>query len=755
MLKLLCSILLAIFVSDAGAAPVSAKPGSVINYLYFDKLKTATGSVTPPGEKPIPIPSGNCTSQAKVWTQGAHTCSGVTGPTTNNALKSVSSTNANSGTGNFVCNAASNSYTFVSAGSTCVPPTCSSQLKSWTQGAVSCSASTGTTSNSVTKAVASTNGNTGTGNFTCNSATDSYTIVSAGSNCTMPPPTSCSSQVKSWTQGGNICSSSTGTTADGTTKAVASTNGNTGTGNFTCNSATDSYAFVSAGSNCTPPPPTTCTSQTKYWSQAGVTCSATTGETSDGIQQALASTNGNTGIGIYTCNASSNTYGFTAAGSSCTPPESLQAGGFATVSRSTNSGCAITATGALKCWGDVAGYLSPTLVDAGTTYKGLLGMFALTTTGVLKSMNTQANPTLSIVDPGVSYKSLPVRGSDSFFAITDTGDLKAWGYGHLGDGRLRNNTQAVSPNAPIIIDSGTKYITISASGGGFGAYYENICGLTSTGVLKCWGSTNSAAFNFAPRKLVPTVLDPGVTYKALEVSTAVSCGITTAGVLKCWGENGYKETSSNGNQQAVQYGIGYVGDGTSAINQNRANVRPNPVVIDSGTTYDRLAHSSYGGSDEHNCAITTTDVLKCWGRNGTVGALDGLVGDGSGQVRLSPIVIDNGIKYKDVWVGYWGTCGITLTGVLKCWGENYSFGSQLLIAAPDGVAQSVARRPITTPTIIDPGNTYKGFGHFTNGTRNACGITTTGLLKCWGMIVGDGTNLTRLTPTPIDAASSY
>jgi alpha-tubulin suppressor-like RCC1 family protein len=161
-----------------------------------------------------------------------------------------------------------------------------------------------------------------------------------------------------------------------------------------------------------------------------------------------------------------------------------------------------------------------------------------------------------------------------------------------------------------------------------------------------------------------------------------------------------------------------------------------PVTIDSGTSYAMI---SLGGGP-HTCGITTSGILRCWGWGS-----GGQLGIGSTSQQNSPVTADGGTNYKTVVVGGAGTCGITTSDVLKCWGYN-SWGD-----LGDGT-----KTQRNSPVVINSGTAYR---RIAKAVYHACGITLAGVLKCWGHNsdgqLGDGTTSERLVPTIIDAGTSY
>lgn len=66
----------------------------------------------------------DCTSQSVSWSQGGASCSGIVGPAANGSYPVVSSTNGNTGTRTYYCNAVTNTYTGAGAGTCTAPVAC-------------------------------------------------------------------------------------------------------------------------------------------------------------------------------------------------------------------------------------------------------------------------------------------------------------------------------------------------------------------------------------------------------------------------------------------------------------------------------------------------------------------------------------------------------------------------------------------------------------------------------------------------------
>jgi alpha-tubulin suppressor-like RCC1 family protein len=312
--------------------------------------------------------------------------------------------------------------------------------------------------------------------------------------------------------------------------------------------------------------------------------------------------------------------------------------------------------------------------------------------GMLGVGDLNFRTTFTAVDSATDYASISTGASGSYVysncGITTTGVLKCWGYnnyGSVGDGTTTTRT------SPVIIDGSTNYSKVSVG-------YYGACGITTTGVLKCWGYNNyrQVGDGSTSTRTSPVVVDSGTTYSDVVRGIYSTCGITTSGVLKCWGYNGN----------------GTVGDGTTT------NVIV-PTEIDAGITYSKLANSmSYT-----MCAIRTTGALRCWGL-GT----SGQIGNGSSSTVLVPTTVNSGINYAQVSVSQNTVCAISTTGILKCWGADTDYNFGLSVSAT-----------YNTPQVIHTG---ESFSQVIVNNQRMCALNSVNVMKCSGLrqmgLMGDG-----------------
>jgi hypothetical protein len=178
----------------------------------------------------------------------------------------------------------------------------------------------------------------------------------------------------------------------------------------------------------------------------------------------------------------------------------LSAGALA-VTAGSNDTCAMTAGGALWCWGmNRYGQLGTGTVDASlTTPTAVVGFSsgaaavsageeytcALTVQGTVRCWGANAAGTGSITSSpidvaGVSDATALSTGGDVGCAITSTGALKCWGLGawnQLGTGSKADSyTQAVDP---LGMSSGVVAVGVGERG---------VCDVLETGAVYCWGT---------------------------------------------------------------------------------------------------------------------------------------------------------------------------------------------------------------------------------------------------------------------------
>jgi alpha-tubulin suppressor-like RCC1 family protein len=147
------------------------------------------------------------------------------------------------------------------------------------------------------------------------------------------------------------------------------------------------------------------------------------------------------------------------------------------------------------------------------------------------------------------------------------------------------------------------------------------------------------------------------------------------------------------------------------------------------------------GGLEHTCAQTVGGGLVCWGRN-----VHSQLGDGTSTNRTGPVPVvglTSGVAATSAGSSH--TCALTSGGGVACWGYNSS--GQL----GDGTTMT---RSTPTPVI----DLASGVVAIAAGWEHTCALTTGGGVVCWGDNsfgqLGNGTTLPKHTPFPVSGLSS-
>jgi alpha-tubulin suppressor-like RCC1 family protein len=187
-------------------------------------------------------------------------------------------------------------------------------------------------------------------------------------------------------------------------------------------------------------------------------------------------------------------------------------------------------------------------------------------------------------------------GTDNSCALTDTGEVKCWGwnpYGQLGDG---TNIERHTPTDVVGLGS-----SIAVTTGG-----DHTCAIELGGLLKCWGwngfgQLGNGEYNGS---YVPVAAQTGEPIVAAGAGVAHTCALAGSGAVKCWGFNQY----------------GQLGDGTQVDHIIPADTLGLPA-----TPLDVVVGS------HHSCAVGSM-WIACWGDN-----RDGQLGDGTTSNRPDPV----------------------------------------------------------------------------------------------------------------------
>ena len=259
--------------------------------------------------------------------------------------------------------------------------------------------------------------------------------------------------------------------------------------------------------------------------------------------------------------------------------------------------CAVTTTGAVKCWGqspraecDPFPCLTPVdVVGIGALAVDVTagGFFtcALTTAGGVRCWDLVDAPhDIPGLTTGVASVS---AGGNHACAVTTSGDARCWGRngaGQLGDGTMTDSS------VPVAALSGAAVVSAGAL---------HTCAVTTGSDVKCWGADDADQLGASSFESCTSLLYTGpcsttpldvvaLAGTAADVSAGDrhTCAITTSGGAKCWGRNNE----------------GQLGDGSlSGI-----SVPVDVVRLASGVDTVSVDLNS-------SCALIMAGRVECWG----------------------------------------------------------------------------------------------------------------------------------------------
>jgi alpha-tubulin suppressor-like RCC1 family protein len=289
-----------------------------------------------------------------------------------------------------------------------------------------------------------------------------------------------------------------------------------------------------------------------------------------------------------------------------------------------------------------------------------------------------------------------------------TADGVAYCWGSNGNGQVGNGT-TTNALTPTLVNTAFTWKQISPN--------ETTCAIRSDDKGYCWGEGwggqigNGSTGSDVP---TPAAISGNRNWALLSTSQSTTCGVTTGSEAYCWGLNTY----------------GQIGDSSYAL-------RSTPRIVAGGHLWSTI-ETAHGVS----CGITTAGDAYCWGSNG-YGELG--IGTATGDAT-SPQPVQGGLKWLDIDVGDYHTCGIAVGGDAYCWGRNTN--------GVLGVGNSTS--PHTTPQPVVGGHKYTSIS---TDSGSQCAIADTGLTYCWGNNsygeLGIGNNTRTTTPTVVSGSPTF
>lgn len=344
--------------------------------------------------------------------------------------------------------------------------------------------------------------------------------------------------------------------------------------------------------------------------------------------------------------------------------------------------CALLDNGAVRCWGDNGwGQLGYGNTDAIGDDEVPADVGDIDLGGVATQIATARHHTC---------------------ALLDTGAVRCWGRG--GSGRLGyGNTVSVGDDEPVAavgdVDIGEAVVEVAVGG-------ENTCAVTSSGALRCWGSTTydgvpgtAGAGSNQPPSVAPPV-DIGGAVDSVTMGNRHTCARMTEGTVRCFGvglqgQHGQGVTSTIGaNEDPSQYGdvpLRY----HQNIEQVSAGLNHTCVRYDSNTLH------CWGINWERQCGYRTPELIR-------------------NPQHVSAVNLDDNTTF--VATGGYHSCAILDTGAVKCWGANIDgqLGAGHTSSSTNDPSAETAVALLGLPVALSAGSSH------------TCALLEDGTVQCWG-----------------------
>jgi alpha-tubulin suppressor-like RCC1 family protein len=305
--------------------------------------------------------------------------------------------------------------------------------------------------------------------------------------------------------------------------------------------------------------------------------------------------------------------------------------------------------------------------------------------GTQGAAGAQASP-LAVLPSGTKVTA-SAAGDDFELALTDTGQVLAWGIGtsgQLGNGATTSTSAPVQVRLPSQV-----HVTAIAAGDNFGL------ALTSTGSVYAWGDNSTGelgagsalAFSSTP---LAVGFPPNVSIASIAAGRTHALALSTTGSVYGWGDNS----------------TGELAGGSSAASS------PAPVLI---PVHAGRVITAVAAGNGFNVVLDSTGLAWAWGLNSA-----GQTAGNSFATIPSPVYIPGAPIVTEVSAG--DRFGLALTTS----GQVYSWGANNVGQLGDGIAGN-SPRPV--PVSLPAGSAVSGIAA---GNTAALALTSTGQVLAWG-----------------------
>lgn len=424
--------------------------------------------------------------------------------------------------------------------------------------------------------------------------------------------------------------------------------------------------------------------------------------------------------------------------------------------------CAVTAAGAVVCWGYNAngqlGNNSKVASSVPVNAVGVNGAIAVATgsshscallnTGAVRCWgfyytSGQANDVITPFTIPNLTGAKAITAAANTTCVIDAGDgVRCWGYNTSG---ILADSSLVPLQIPNL--TGVTAFRMSSSGG---------CALTNNGAVKCLGTPTLGSQILPNLSLaIPTDVLPANSAKGLTVSTQHMCLHTLTDTVKCMGLNANGQLGNNGvansntapmssslaNFRVVKNGFAHSCGLTSTgalrcWGSNSSRVLGDNTAIEAASPVDVLNSTGtvdFAVARYHNCAIIgPTRIVRCWGNNYVSDVDRGLLGNESTTSNGTPVDVAGLSGVKSLSLGDTHSCAVLANDSVVCWGSNRygQLGNNLDITQPPFPNYPPSGSPSFTPM---PTVNVADVQELASGSAHSCALLKSGTVKCWGL----------------------
>lgn len=259
-----------------------------------------------------------------------------------------------------------------------------------------------------------------------------------------------------------------------------------------------------------------------------------------------------------------------------------------------------------------------------------------------------------LVGGGFSFSQI-VAGSQTTCGITTTGVGKCWGSNNAGTlGRTTASGSSATPLTVVLTSSGdSTWESLSP------ASLRNGCAITRDHHAACWGDNAAGQLGIGgsvgtPLPALPAVVATTAPLHGVTVGSFFACALDAGGVAYCWG---ISIDSS--------LGVGLEPGGVACTPQTqKVTCYASPTKVGGGFHFSSLSAS--GG---HVCGVTLEGEGHCWGLNSSLEVGTGLLASQATYVAF-PYPVYGGLHFTSISAGGNFTCGLTTDRNAWCWGRN-------------------------------------------------------------------------------------